>query len=86
MIRNQIIRTSEKNQKKNRKQSLHILFVPDLSDLYLEKLNDLNVLGLVHSFHSVPIYLFPIDTDLISLERPGIFASLHSVCYFLFYY
>eukprot|EP00388_Colpodella_angusta_P005473 GDKJ01016897.1.p1 GENE.GDKJ01016897.1~~GDKJ01016897.1.p1 ORF type:complete len:864 (-),score=221.69 GDKJ01016897.1:68-2350(-) len=77
ILSNQIIRTVERSQKKKRKQNIRVLFVPEGNELCQQKLHELGTLSLIKSCHNVPIYLFPFDTDLISLERPGLFGALH---------
>ena len=53
----------------------HIVFVPRKSLLCEKRLIQKGVFGSL-SCHSLPIYLFPLDTDLLSMEIPSSFRDM----------
>jgi len=55
----------------------HILFVPNKSLLCEKRLEDRGVLGSFAFLDELSISWFPLDTDVVSLERPNIFADFH---------
>ena len=55
----------------------HILFVPNKSLLCEKRLEDRGVLGSFAYLDELSVSWFPLDTDVVSLERPNIFADFH---------
>ena len=55
----------------------HILFVPNKSLLCEKRLEDRGVLGSFAFLDELSISWFPLDSDVVSLERPNIFADFH---------
>ena len=57
----------------------HILFVPNKSLLCEKRLEDRGVLGSFAYLDELSVSWFPLDTDVVSLERPNIFADFHLI-------
>lgn len=55
----------------------HILFVPHKSLLCEMRLKDRGVFGSFSHLHELSIGFFPLDVDVISMERPSIFKDFH---------
>lgn len=59
------------------KRKYHVLFAPR-SDLICEKaLKDCGLFDLFESIRSFPAFVFPLDSDVLSLEMDHVFRSLH---------
>lgn len=54
-----------------------ILFVPKKSYLCENRLQEKGVFGSITSLDELPLSWFPLDTDVVSMERPGIFSDFH---------
>ena len=61
------IRREERSGGSGVRTEYHVVFVPSKSLLCEKRLIQAGVLGSV-SCHSLPVYLFPLDTDLLSME------------------
>ena len=57
------------------KTDFHVLFVPRKSLLCEKRLVQAGVFGSL-SCSSLPVYLFPLDTDLLSMELPTAYGDL----------
>lgn len=55
----------------------HILFVPNKSLLCEMRLKDRGVYGSFTFLDELAVHWFPLETDLISMERPSIFNDFH---------
>ncbi len=55
----------------------HILFVPNKSMLCEKRLKERGVYGSFAYLDELSIFWYPLDTDLVSMERPSIFSDFH---------
>ena len=55
----------------------HIMFVPNKSLLCEMRLKDRGVFGSFSHLHELSIGFFPLDVDVISMEKPSIFRDFH---------
>lgn len=64
--------------KRGNGQEFHIFFVPKITFLCKKRLEDRGVLGTFgNNIEELPLYLFPIDNDLMSMEISSTFKEFH---------
>ena len=49
--------------------NFHILFIPNCSLLCEMRLKDRGVYGSFTYLHELPLYWYPLDTDVVSMEK-----------------
>jgi len=69
------IKAAEKSGGSGVKTDFHVIFVPRKSLLCEKRLVAAGVYGSLRC-HSLPIYLFPLDTDLLSMELPQAYRDI----------
>lgn len=72
MIRSSI----EKSLNALNRKEIHVLFMPRKKLMYEKILTNLNIFNQISSVEEYPIYLFPIDSDLISMELNSSFKEI----------
>ena len=68
------IRTEESSGGSGVRTEFHIVFIPRKSLLCEQRLIREGVFGSV-TCHSLPVYMFPLDTDLLSMELPSAYKD-----------
>jgi len=69
------IKAAEKGGGSGVKTDFHVIFVPRKSLLCEKRLEALGVFGSLRCY-SLPLYLFPLDTDLLSMELPSAYKDI----------
>jgi len=69
------IRQEERGGGSGVRTEFHIVFVPRKSLLCEKRLVECGVLGSL-TCYSLPVYLFPLDTDLLSMELPSAYRDV----------
>ncbi|ODN00291.1 Vacuolar protein sorting-associated protein 33A [Orchesella cincta] len=74
-----VVATCVRNEEKHRRRrKFHLIFIPRTSKLCEKYLEEQGVLPSLESIDDLPIFLFPLDKDVLTLELDSVFKEFHA--------